>query len=49
LHLTNITDAGLREPARLKGLELLNVALTRVTDAGLAEIRKELPRCRVQR
>jgi hypothetical protein len=49
LNLSKVNDEGLKDLAQLEGLELLNVAATEVTDAGLAEIRKALPKCRVQR
>jgi hypothetical protein len=39
----------LKELALLEELEWLNVAATDVTEAGVAEIRKALPKCQVQR
>lgn len=49
LHLSKLTDTGLKELAPLKELDWLNVVATDVTDAGVAEIRKALPKCQVQR
>ncbi len=40
---TGINDAGLKEVAKLKGLQLLDLSFTEVTDAGLKELNR-LPR-----
>ena len=50
LHLTfcdQISDAGLKELAKLKKLKFLSLVNTQVTDAGVAELRKALPNCRI--
>jgi len=39
----NVTDAGLKELARLKTLRLLYIANTPVTDAGVQELQNALP------
>ena len=44
-----MTDAGLKELAPLKDLAMLNVFGTRVTDAGVRELKKALPGCQVVR
>ena len=38
LNATEVTDAGLKELAGLKGLKRLGLAATKVTDAGLKEL-----------
>jgi hypothetical protein len=38
---------GLKELKQLKGLTFLSLSNTRVTDAGLKEVREALPECRV--
>ena len=40
-----ITDAGLKEVAKLQKLERLSLLGTKITDAGVAELRKALPKC----
>ncbi|MDW7995999.1 MAG: leucine-rich repeat domain-containing protein [Gemmatales bacterium] len=48
LENTRITDAGLKELARLKSLAVLYVdGGTKVTQRGIAELRKALPRCAI--
>ena len=42
-----VTDAGLKELAALKGLQTLNLVLTKVTAAGVAELQKALPDCKI--
>jgi hypothetical protein len=42
-----ITDAGLKELTKLKQLVLLGLVDTKVTKAGMAELRKALPKCRI--
>ena len=45
LSRTRVTDADLAHLAGLTALATLNLADTQVTDAGVAELRKRLPRC----
>jgi len=40
---TQITDVGLKEVAKMKQLDLLFLQFTKVTKAGVAELRKALP------
>ena len=47
LDTTKITDAGLKEVAKLKQLTLLGLVRTKVTKAGVAELKKALPKCRI--
>ena len=42
---TQITDAGLKELAKLQKLESLSVIGTKVTKAGVTELKKALPNC----
>jgi hypothetical protein len=42
-----VTDAGLKELAPLKNLKLVIFVGTHVTDAGVAELQKRLPECKV--
>ena len=42
-----ITDAGLVHLKGLTGLQTLNLAGTKVTDAGVAELKKALPNCEI--
>jgi hypothetical protein len=44
---TQVTDAGLKELANLKGLQRLYLIDTPVTKAGVAELRKALPICSI--
>ena len=44
---TQITDAGLKEVAKLKKLGLLWLKETEITKAGVAELKKALPKCMV--
>jgi hypothetical protein len=44
-----VTDAGLKELAGLKSLQALDLTFTKVTDAGLKELRQSLPHCRIDR
>ena len=44
---TEITDAGLVHLAGLTKLELFDLAETKITDAGVAELKKSLPNCRI--
>ena len=47
LNSTQVTNAGLKELAGLKSLQLLDLKGTKVTDAGVAELRKSLPTLRI--
>ncbi len=50
LHSTVVTDAGLRRLEGMKDLELLQLHFCRnVTDAGVARLRKALPKCTIER
>jgi len=52
LHLlfcTGVTDAGLKELAGLKNLHSVYLSGTQATDAGIAELQKALPACRISR
>ena len=44
---TQITDAGLGDIAKLQNLTKLYLQLTKITDAGAAELRKVLPNCNI--
>jgi internalin A len=47
---TKVTDAGLKELATLKDLKLVDLILTAsVTDTGVAELQKALPKCKIRR
>jgi hypothetical protein len=46
---TRVTDGGLKELAPLKNLTTLKLRETKVTDVGVAELRKALPNCKVSR
>ena len=49
LYATKITDAGLRQLGGLSALAHLYVWQSAVTPAGIAELRKALPECEVDR
>ena len=50
LSLTGVTGAGLKELAGLKSLQtLMLISTAGVTDAGVAELQKALPKCKVLR
>ena len=49
LRNTGVADAGLKELAGLKSLQLLYLHRTQVKDAGVMELRKVLPQCRILR
>ena len=49
LSFMRVTDAGLKELAGLKSLQVLDLSFTRVTDAGVAELQKALPNCHIIR
>jgi len=44
-----VTDAGLKELISLKNLQTLLLGGTQVTDAGVVELRKALPKCVINR
>jgi hypothetical protein len=44
-----VTNAGIMELAGLKELRTLHLTGTKVTDEGVARLRKELPQCRIFR
>ena len=44
-----VTDAGLKEIAKLTHLKKLNLVGTYVSDAGVAELKKALPGCEIER
>ena len=47
---SKVTDAGLKELARLKRLQTLNLINTpKITDAGVQALRKALPGCAISR
>ena len=48
LHRTQITDAGLKDVAKLQKLEILRLDFTKVTKAGVSELKKALPNCYIQ-
>ena len=48
LTYTQITDAGLKEVAKLQQLTSLELRGTGVTDAGAAELKKALPKCKIR-
>jgi hypothetical protein len=49
LHETKVTDAGLKQLAGFKGLTFLNLQGAKVTREAAAELRRALPRCRIDR
>ena len=44
---TQITDAGLKDVAKMQKLEKLDLTATQITDAGAAELQKALPKCKI--
>ena len=48
LSTTRITDAGLKEVAKMKQLTKLHLSRTKITDAGVAELKKALPKCEIE-
>ena len=46
---TKVTDAGLKELKDLKQLTSLNLAETKVTADGVADLQKALPGCKITR
>ena len=44
-----ITDAGLKELAKLKQLGAHNLISTKTTNAGVAQLQKALPKCNIGR
>ncbi len=47
LFRTKITDAGLKDVAKLQELTGLYLGGTQITDAGVAELKKALPKCNI--
>jgi hypothetical protein len=47
LAYTPITDAGLKEMAKLQQLTTLYLTDTKITKAGVAELKKALPKCKI--
>jgi hypothetical protein len=45
---TNVSDVGVTEIARLEGLTTLYLNDTNVTGAGVAELQKALPKCKIE-
>ena len=43
----HVTDTGLKEVAKLKQLDVLSLGNTQVTKAGVAELQKALPKCKI--
>jgi hypothetical protein len=43
-----ITDAGLKKVAKLQQLSGLYLGSTKVTKAGVAELQKALPKCKIR-
>ena len=46
---TKITDAGLVHLKGLTNLQELDLSRTRTTDAGVAELQKALPNCKIEK
>ena len=44
---TKITDVGLKEVAKLQKLTFLDLRDTEITKAGVAELKKALPKCEI--
>jgi hypothetical protein len=44
-----VTDEGLKELAPLKNLTILDLLGTAVTDAGVKELQKALPKCEIRK
>jgi hypothetical protein len=49
LGFTQVTDAGLKELPALMNLEKLYLTQTKVTEAGLVQLRRALPKCAIVR
>ena len=49
LSRTKITDAGLKEVAKLQQLKILWLQDPQITDAGVTELKKALPKCEIFR
>ena len=48
-HLSKITDAGLVHLKGLTNLRLLSLKKTQITSAGIAELQKALPNCKIEK
>ncbi len=44
---TDVTDAALKDLATLKNLQILNIYHTRVTEAGIKTLQRQLPKCEI--
>jgi hypothetical protein len=44
-----VTDIGIQELAALNNLKLLTIDGTKVTDRGVSELQKTLPKCQILR
>jgi hypothetical protein len=44
---SQITDVGLKEVAKLQKLTVLDLSECKITDAGVAELQKALPKCEI--
>jgi hypothetical protein len=49
LEFTHATDVGLKEISQLEGLRTLYLWGAKVTDAGVTELQKALPKCKIER
>ena len=47
LYDTKITDAGLKDVAKLQKLTYLGIGVIQITKAGVAELKKALPNCEI--
>ena len=48
LSRTKITDAGLKDTAKMQQLTRLSLNYTGITDAGAAELKKAMPKCKIE-
>ena len=47
MYYTQITDAGLKDIAKMQQLTEINLSDTKITKAGAAELQKALPKCNI--